>query len=554
MPEQKAQLIAKLTGVNASKRNYYTELKEKIREITKRNSQLEILNELARQISINTPLDQIIRDVSDRVKKIIPFDHISLLTFRDDKLYIDCLSPPDDACLAGIEIPREQGRALWNVRERGRQQLWIVDGDIEDQYLSELGVKIAVISPLFAQNKVFGLFVVASKSFLNYDSDDLAFLQQLANQLAICIKEQELFAEVKRAKVEWEATFRAVRDPILVVDREMRIFRFNQATAELSNIPDKEIIGKKCCEILCSSMELCQECAVRKALRTGETAIMQHRLDDGRVMEIHAYPSLWHEERLGVVIYAKDITENFKMQAQLLKAARLAALGEMAAGVAHELNTPLAVIIGDAQLLMRSFPSDDKRWRLLEDIKNCGLRCKQIVQGLLTFSRQEQFVFHPLFPNKVVEEALKLISYQIETNNIKLNVSLDQGIPKIAGNAQQLEQVVVNLLLNASQSFEGKDGKREICVRTGFDEKRNQVFIEVSDTGQGIPPENLSQIFDPFYTTKGIGKGTGLGLSVSLGIVQAHGGTIGVESKQGEGSIFTVYLPPLEEGEHESAN
>lgn len=546
MPEQKAQLIAKLTGVNASKRNYYTELKEKIREITKRNSQLEILNELARQISINTPLNRIVGDVSDRVKKIIPFERVSLLTFRDDKLYLDCFSPPDDVCVAGMEISRERGRVLWNVKEKGEQQVWEIDTGMDDLHLAGLGFKIAVISPLFSQNMVFGLFVVASTSPLVYDPADLAFLQQLANQLAICIQDRELFTEVTRAKVEWEATFKAVRDPILVVDREMRVFRFNQATAEFCSLSEEEILGKKCCEIICSSAGPCEDCAVAKALRTGETARMQHRLEDGRVMEIHAYPALWHDEKLGVVIYAKDITENLKMQIQLLKAARLAALGEMAAGVAHELNTPLTVIIGDAQLLMRNFPADDINQKLFEDIKNCGLRCKQIVQGLLTFSRQEQYVFYPLSPNKVVEAALNLISYQIETNNIKLNVSLDPGIPQIAGNAQQLEQVVVNLLLNASQSFEGKGGKREIRVRTGFDGERNQVFIEVSDTGQGIPSENISQIFDPFYTTKGVGKGTGLGLSVSLGIVQAHGGTISVESKPGEGSIFTVYLPPLE--------
>ncbi|HHW39682.1 MAG TPA: PAS domain-containing protein [Syntrophomonadaceae bacterium] len=546
MPEHRAQLIEKLTGVNASKRNYYTELKEKILEITKRNSQLEILNELARQISINTPLDQIVGDVSTRVKEIIPFDRVSLLTFRDEKLYLNCFNPPDNVCFTGMEITPERGKALWDVKEKRQQQVWEIGAGIEDLHLAGLGLKVAVISPLFSQNKVFGLFVVASTRSLVYDPADLTFLQQLANQLAICLQDQELFAEVTRAKVEWEATFKAVRDLIVVVDKEMRVFRFNLATAEFCGLPEEEIVGKKCCEIICSSTEPCGDCAVREALRTGETANTQHRLEDGRVMELHAYPALWQDEKLGVVIYAKDITENLKMQVQLLKAARLAALGEMAAGVAHELNTPLTVIIGDAQLLMRNFPADDKNQKLFEDIKNCGLRCKQIVQGLLTFSRQEQYVFYSLSPNDVVEAALKLVTYQIETNNIKLDVTLDPGIPKIEGNAQQLEQVLVNLLLNAAQSFEGKEGKREIRVRTGFDRDRNQVFIEVSDTGQGISPENLSQIFDPFFTSKGVGKGTGLGLSVSLGIVQTHGGTISVESRVGEGSTFTVYLPPFE--------
>ncbi|MDH7579151.1 MAG: ATP-binding protein, partial [Bacillota bacterium] len=181
----------------------------------------------------------------------------------------------------------------------------------------------------------------------------------------------------------------------------------------------------------------------------------------------------------------------------------------------------------------------------LEDIKTCGLRCKQIVQGLLAFSRQEHYIFYPIFVNDVVREALKLVSYQIETDNIQIDVELDPKLPQIAGNAQQLEQVLVNLLLNAKQAFEGTAKRRRLIgVKTGIDAERGQVFIKISDTGQGIPMENLTRIFDPFFTSKGVGKGTGLGLSVSLGIVQAHGGTIGVESELNKGSTFTVYLPP----------
>ncbi|MDH7578128.1 MAG: ATP-binding protein, partial [Bacillota bacterium] len=251
-----------------------------------------------------------------------------------------------------------------------------------------------------------------------------------------------------------------------------------------------------------------------------------------------------------------DVTERIKIQAQLLQAARLAALGEMAAGVAHELNTPLAVILGDVQLLMRNFTKNDQKQKLLEDIKTCGLRCKQIVQGLLTFSRQEQYVFHVLSVNDVVREALKLVSYQIETDNIQIELDLDPKVLSISGNTRQLEQVIVNLLLNAKQSFEGHGGKRPrlIGVKTGYDPERNRVFIKISDTGKGIPRENLTQIFDPFFTSKGGGKGTGLGLSVSLGIVQSHNGTISVESEAGKGSTFAVYLPPYQNSQKEGTD
>lgn len=546
MPEEKMQLLEKLTGVNASKRSYYTELKEKILEITKRNLQLEMLNELARQISINTPLEQIVKNISARVKEIIHFDRVSLLTLRDEKLYLNCFVPLDQICVTGMEIPPERGKALWYVGEYNQQLVWEQEIGIKDAHLDALGLKVAVISPLSYQNQVFGLFVVGSSQRMNYDLTDLTFLQQLANQLAIYLQDRELFAEVTRAKIGWEATFKAVRDLIIVIDQNMHISRVNQAAIEFCGLAEEEIIGRKCCLVFCDIPGPCSCCAACEVLRTGEMAISQRRQNDGRVMEFYAYPAFQDKDGLGVVLYIKDITERLKMQAQLLQTARLAALGEMAAGVAHELNTPLAVIIGDAQLLMRGFPEDDERRTLFEDIVSCGFRCKQIVKGLLTFSRQEQYVFDQLAVNDIVNEALKLVSYQIETGNIKIEANLAQDLPRIEGNSQQLEQVVVNLLLNARQSFDGGEKERRIDIMTGYNPDNNMNFIRVSDTGKGIPQAIITRIFDPFFTSKGMEKGTGLGLSVSLGIVQKHGGTIVVESEMGLGSAFTVYLPPYQ--------
>ena len=546
--EQKALLIEKLTGVYASKMSYYAELKEKISEITKRNSQLETLNELARQISINTPLDQMVINISNRVKEILPADRVSLCTFRDGKLFLN-IYPEDDMCSPGMEITLANGRALWYAVQNNQQLVWENGADMEDIHLGRLGLRVAVISPMSTQDRVLGLFTVASLQEFDYDHADRAFLQQLANQLTIYLQDRELFAEVTRAKIEWENTFKAVKDMILVVDRQMRIFRVNPATLQHSGLLEEEIMGRNCCEVICASPVPCDNCAVHEALRTGETASSQRQFDDGRIMEIYAYPSNYEQSEPGVFIYVRDITERLKMQVQILKTARLAGLGEMSAGVAHELNTPLAVILGDIQLLMRELPGDDQRLSLFNDIKTCSLRCKQIVQGLLAFSRQEQFTFSPVAVNDVVEDAMKLVAYQIETDNIRIDLDCAGQIPLIDGNAQQLEQVLINLLLNAKQSFEGVEGMRMIGVQTGFDREREQVFVRVSDTGQGISQDNLPQIFDPFFTSKPVGKGTGLGLSVSLGIVQTHGGTVGAESEPGRGSIFTVYLPPMQDAE-----
>ena len=559
MPEHKIQLIEKLTGVYTSKRSYYAELKDKIAELSKRNFQLEIINELAQEFNISLPkeyLNKTVKKIYERVQDIFYVKQVAILTLREQKLRVSYCYPADESCYEGIEITSEEGKELWDAIANRKQSVWNKEEGAEDNFLSRMGFDVAVFNPLLTQNKTYGILMVGSDQSTTYDPMDLTFLQQLANQIAIYFQDGALFAEVNRAKLEWEATVKAVRDVIVVIDRQLRILRVNQAALDFCGLSEQEVIGEKYCDIICTlngnDQESCDNCVFYDALETGNSINTQRQLDDGRVLEMYGYPATQENREMGFFVYLIDITERLKMQVQLMQAARLAALGEMAAGVAHELNTPLAVIIGDAQLLIRNTPQDDHQYKILEDIKTCGLRCKRIVRGLLTFSRQEQYVFEPVCLNEVVKEALKLVSYSIETENIKIQQKLDAQIPVVGGNAQQLEQVVVNLLLNARQSFpKGDYGEYIITVTTGFDQERNQVFIKVSDNGRGIPQEILTKIFDPFFTSKGSSKGTGLGLSVSLGIVQKHGGTIVVESEPDKGAVFTVYLPPSHEPEVE---
>ncbi|KUK37074.1 MAG: Signal transduction histidine-protein kinase AtoS [Thermacetogenium phaeum] len=548
--ERKLQLLEQLTGVHVSKLSYFTELKEKIAEISKRNLQLEILTEIARQINLQTSLDEIIEGVNNELKRVIPFSRVSILTLKNGRLFLDSFSPPDGFCQKGMEILPEWGRILWYAVNHAKPVLWDAEDGIEDRHMMTLGVKVAVINPLVVQSKVLGLFVVSSYDWVEYDKTDLFFLRQLAYQLALSLWNQKLFLEVAQAKKEWEATFKAVRDLIIVVDHDLKILRVNPATLQFYQVPEKKLVGQKCCQLFCSSVKgNCDQCIVRDALKTGETVSTQRQFDDGRIMEFYAFPA-FSEHVPAVVITGRDITEKMKMQTQLLQTARLAALGEMAAGVAHELNTPLAVILGNSQLLLRESKCEEKQMRLLKNIKNCAHRCKNIVQGLLAFSRQEQYAFEPLSLNDVVRGALDLVSYHIETSNIELVVNLSRELPLIEGNGQQLEQVVVNLLLNAKEAIEAAKGEcRRIEVVTGYDSETDRVFVRVSDTGCGIPPEKLLHIFDPFFTDKGNYRGTGLGLSVSHGIVQSHGGMIEVESEPGKGSVFTVKIPVLRDDE-----
>ena len=242
------------------------------------------------------------------------------------------------------------------------------------------------------------------------------------------------------------------------------------------------------------------------------------------------------------------MTQKTKMEAQLVQSAKLAALGEMSAGVAHELNSPMTVIIGTAQMLSRELRHDGlgEKADVLADIITCGLRCKRIIQNLLTFSRQDQLPVTDTDLNLEVERVLSLIQYQINRSQIRIVEQLDPNVPKLTANGPQIQQVLTNFLVNARDALAGvsRTEKRiEVSTALRVTGGKTWAILAVKDNGTGIEPKNLAKIFAPFYTSKDAAKGTGLGLSVSLGIAESHGGTIQVDSSPGKGSTFSLLLP-----------
>jgi len=220
----------------------------------------------------------------------------------------------------------------------------------------------------------------------------------------------------------------------------------------------------------------------------------------------------------------------------------MAAVGQLAAGVAHEINNPLTVILGFAQLTMRNIRSNDPNEKALSSIEREAMRCRNLVQDLLTFSRNGEIGKKEISLTKTIEGALSLLTAQEKSRNIELVKELENGRPMILANQNQIQQVIVNLASNAIDAM--PEGGR-ITVRSKRCHSEGEEFykIQVEDTGEGIPAEICSKIFDPFYTTKEQGKGTGLGLSLAYEIIQKHQGDITVDSEIGKGSTFTITLP-----------
>jgi CheY-like chemotaxis protein len=246
----------------------------------------------------------------------------------------------------------------------------------------------------------------------------------------------------------------------------------------------------------------------------------------------------------------RDVSERKKLDDetrdiyhQLLQAEKMSALGQTISGVAHELNNPLATILSWAERLSQKSTLDDSVRHGLETIFSESERAARIVRNLLTFARKRQTTRAMVDVNLVVRETLALRSYEQRISNITVVEALAAGLPKVFADGHQLQQVLLNLIINAEQAMLSTHGRGVVVVRTWHDADQESVVLEINDDGPGIPDEVQPKIFDPFFTTKDVGKGTGLGLTVAYAIIQEHGGRIRLESSPGAGASFYVELP-----------
>jgi signal transduction histidine kinase len=254
-------------------------------------------------------------------------------------------------------------------------------------------------------------------------------------------------------------------------------------------------------------------------------------------------------EVVGRIVIVDDITERMELEAQLTQADKLSSIGLLAAGVAHEVNTPLAVISSYSQMLAKQVRGDQRVAPVLDKIISQTFRASEIVNGLLNFSRTSGAEFTALDLNHIIEDTLKLLEHQFRTSQVQLEMALEHNLPPILGNSGKLQQVFLNLFLNAKDAMAAGGTLRIATQSNGL------VAVDISDTGSGIATEHMQRIYDPFFTTKttvseGQRRGTGLGLAVSYGIIQEHAGKIQVESQLGSGTTFHLEFPMVRKPAH----
>jgi two-component system NtrC family sensor kinase len=398
---------------------------------------------------------------------------------------------------------------------------------------------------------VLGLGKTVDGDFLS--SDDVELVQTIAGYVAIALDNSQLYSsleqkalEVARLKDFSENIVESLNVGVLAIDLEGTVEAWNTRMEQLFGVARNDAVGRPLSELLPRELE--QEIATRGD-EEQVTGIYKHRLvHQGKsvVINVSITPLVGKSaERIGRLLLFDDVTQRDRMEEQVTQTEKLTSLGLLAAGVAHEVNTPLAVISNYIQMLAKQMPEGDPRHTIIDKIVKQTFRASEIVNNLLNFSRTGTGELADVDLNRVVEETLSLVAHPLKASQIQVVKQLTEGLPPVRGSANKLQQVFLNLFLNARDAMPS-GGMLE--VRSAA--HNGGVEVEVVDTGNGITREHIHKIFDPFFTTKTSGRGTGLGLSVSYGIIKEHAGKIDVRSTPGRGTSFHVEFPAVRKSVH----
>jgi two-component system NtrC family sensor kinase len=420
-------------------------------------------------------------------------------------------------------------------------------------YPEVAGVELVFFFPCRVGGELIAIAAVGVKE--NYDllnSEEVDLMQAIAGQVATAFLNGRLYHRLQEKAVELtrlteynESILESLVAGILVLDLDGCIVRWNRAMETLVGRWREEALGRVMDDVFPAAFLSALRANLVMEDRQLSTHVDRLHLEtpDGRDLTVNVTMTPFEVgagKRWGTILILDDVTSRVQLQEQLQHSEKMASIGLLAAGVAHEVNTPLAGISSYTQILREQVGPDDPSAALLEKIERQTFRAAKIITNLLNFARSGAGEPGVLDVNQVLTDVLSLVEHQLAHARIKVRRELAGDLPCIRGNENRLQQVFFNLVLNARDAMPS-GGWLMVTTRV----RGPEVVIEVRDTGEGISREHLKRIYDPFFTTKGQGHGTGLGLSVSYGIVREHGGTITVESAPGKGTTFEVALPGL---------
>jgi two-component system, NtrC family, sensor kinase len=460
------------------------------------------------------------------------------------------------APLTGMAIPIS-GSAMGRVIRSGTS--WAVRNvhnhrdEVDEQIYERVAdrVKAVAIVPIARRGERIGAVTLGAVEERDFTAADLERIEAMGDLLSVSLENAELVETLRQAEWRFRTLFRAAPDAVFTVLQSGRIREANDAVREVTGLDPLQVVGRPVVDLVAEADKEKLRSALQATFDGSSMRVEvsfqneQSRGTPVRRIVALAMSRLPEADPPSVLLVGRDMTSEREMRVRLMESDRLAAVGELVAGVAHEVNNPLSSISAFAQLLLRDGGLTAAQRDSIEVIKSETLRASQVVKDLLAFARRSEPQREPLDLNGVVQRTLRLRGYQLTSNKINVETDLTTELPSVVGDARQLQQVCLNLVTNAIQAMATLGAGGTLFVSTRRDGPH--VVLEMRDTGPGIPEPAKAHIFEPFFTTKGEGEGTGLGLSVSYGIITAHGGRIEVPATSPAGTTFRVTLPAAEE-------
>ena len=510
------------------------------------------LLDFGRTLSATTALDPLLDSLVSRLQQVMNVGRIAI--------FIE-----DQSAAAGYRVARAAGlssemvvppdfREMIRIRSAESGVVRSDDLDLIPETAGFVRRALHYYVPCVVRGRmvaVIGLGRSADGALLS--SEDVEILLTVSGYVAVAIENSLLYqeqgdraAELKLLKEFNESIIESINVGLLAVDLEGRVTRLNSALEEILDLSRDQAVGKRVEDLFSEDFtdtlrqvlgnDRWRLKEIRNIYKIHTATFTGHRL----VLNIAIAPLQDSQGQTGALVVLEDVTSRVRLEEQLQQREKLSSIGLLAAGVAHEVNTPLTGVSSYTQMLLGMLSETDPKHALLLKVRRQAERATNIVNNLLNFSRTgDATEFSELDISRVLDDTLQLLEPQLRGNQIEIVRGYDPESPLVIGNSGKLQQVFTNLLLNARDALPAGGSIRISTIPADDD----SLTIEVSDSGTGIAPENVAKIYDPFYTTKGVGRGTGLGLAVSYGIVQEHSGHISVESTPGQGTIFRISLP-----------